>query len=168
MFYLGSLWVDKRSTANGDEEAGAKAQAGQQIVLGSILDMVPECLTLGMSIALAGTVSIALIAAMLIATLPLTIGASSIMEAGGMPRRKIWTIWIFVVLVCVISAVLGAGLIQILPQLTGFYVMAAAAGALIAMTSVSMIPEALKETGALAGLMIVLGFAFAALLGVVG
>jgi zinc transporter ZupT len=62
----------------------------------------------------------------------------------------------------------GAVLIQLLPQLTGIYAMAVAAGALLAMTTVSMLPEALKETGLLAGLMTVLGFAFTAGLGAVG
>jgi ZIP family zinc transporter len=168
VFYGGTLLLERGSKAEGTEGGSSQAQAGQTIVLGTLLDCVPETLVLGMSIAIGGAVSIALLVSMLVATLPMTIGASAMMEAGGMQRRKIYGIWLFVILVCVISAAVGAGLIQILPQLTGIYVMAAAAGALIAMTSVSMIPEALKETGVLAGLMIVLGFAFAAALGVIG
>jgi len=169
VFYLGTLWIERRSPAEAAEDEGAQAQAaGQTIVLGTLLDCVPECLTLGMSIAILGAPSMALLVAMLVATLPMTIGASSMMEGGGMSRRKIYGIWLFVMLVCVISGAVGALLIQLLPQLTGIYVMAAAAGALIAMTTVSMIPEALKATGMAAGLTTVLGFAFSAMLGVIG
>jgi ZIP family zinc transporter len=169
VFYLASKWLEGRSGAEGKEGVSAQAQAGQQIVVGALLDVIPECLTLGMGIAVGGgLISIAFIVSMLIATLPFTIGASAMMEAGGTPRRQIWLTWLFVMAVCVISAMAGAVLIQLLPQLTGVYAMAVAAGALLAMTTVSMLPEALKETGLLAGLMTVLGFAFTAGLGAFG
>jgi ZIP family zinc transporter len=167
VFYAGTVRIEGRPGTEGSEGASAEAQGGKTIVLGSLLDCIPECLVLGMGVAIGGgTVSIALFVSMLVATLPLAIGASSLMERGGMTHRRIYTIWLLVILVCVFSAMGGAALIQLVPQLTGTYVMAAAAGALLAMLAVSMVPEALRETGVLAGLMIVFGFAFAAMLGV--
>jgi hypothetical protein len=85
-----------------------------------------------------------------------------------MLRLRIYTILLFVKLICIISAVAGAGLIQVAPHLTGVYAMAAAAGALLAMTAVLMLPESIKSGSSLAGLMVVPGFAFTALLGLIG
>ncbi len=46
--------------------------------------------------------------------------------------------------------------------------MAGAGGAVLAMLAVTMIPEGYQEGGKLTALMVVLGFAFAAMLGVIG
>jgi len=46
--------------------------------------------------------------------------------------------------------------------------MAIAGGAVLAMLADSMIPEGFREGGRLTGLIVVLGFAFAAILGVIG
>jgi zinc transporter, ZIP family len=168
IFFFGTLWLERSSEGKGTEVESAQAQGGQAIVLGTLLDCIPECLVLGMSFAVGGLISIALFVSMLIATLPMTIGAASMMEAGGMSRRKIYGIWLMVMLICVISAVAGAILIQIVPQLTGMYAMATAAGALLAMLTVSMVPEALRTTGVASGLAVVFGFAFSAMLGLLG
>ncbi len=69
---------------------------------------------------------------------------------------------------CVISTIGGVVLIEIAPHLEGVYAMAGAGGAVLAMLSVTMIPEGYKEGGKLTALMVVLGFAFAAMLGLIG
>jgi len=66
------------------------------------------------------------------------------------------------------SIVAGVVLVQNVPRLTGIYAMATAGGAVLAMLSDSMIPEGFHEGGRPTGLLVVLGFAFAAMLGVVG
>lgn len=66
---------------------------------------------------------------------------------------------------CLISTIGGVVLIQIAPYLEGVYAMAGAGGAVLAMLAVTMISEGYQEVGKLTALMVVLGFAFAAMLG---
>lgn len=121
-----------------------------------------------MTFAVGGAISIAFFGAVLVSNLPESIAASSEMERGGMPFHKIYLIWLFVVLVNVISTIVGVIMIQIAPYLEGIYVMALASGAVLAMLTDSMIPEGFQEGGRPTGLIVVLGFAFAAILGMIG
>jgi ZIP family zinc transporter len=90
VFYFGTSWIERRSMAKGKEGEGAQAQTGKTIVLGALLDGIPESLVLGMTFAIGGVISIAFFGAILVANLPESIAASSVMERRGMPRRKIY------------------------------------------------------------------------------
>jgi ZIP family zinc transporter len=168
VFYYGTSWIEKRSQANGRQGESSQAQTGKVIVLGALLDGIPESLVLGMSLAIGGAVSLAFFGAVLVSNLPESIAASSEMERGGIPRRRIYTIWLSVILICVLSTIGGVMLVQIVPRLTGIYAMAAAGGAVLAMLADTMIPEGFHEGGKPTALLVVLGFAFAAMLGVIG
>lgn len=121
-----------------------------------------------MTLAIGGAVNVAFLGAILVSNLPEGIAASSVMERGGIPRREIYKMWLFVLIVCLISTIGGVVLIEIAPYLEGVYAMAGAGGAVLAMLAISMIPEGYQEGGKLTALMVVLGFAFAAMLGVIG
>ncbi len=90
------------------------------------------------------------------------------MERGGLSHRKIYTMWLRVMGICIISTLVGVVLIEIAPHLTGAYISAAAGGSLLGMLAITMIPEGYQEGGKLTALLVVLGFAFAAMLGVIG
>jgi ZIP family zinc transporter len=168
VFYLATSLIGRRSKAKGKEGESAQAQTGKAIVLGALLDGIPESLVLGMSLFLEGSIGIAFLGAVFVSNLPESIGASSEMDRGGMPHRRIYKIWLFVLIACVIFTVLGALLLQYIPSVEGMYVKAFAAGAVLAMLADSMIPEGFEEGGRLTGLMTVLGFAFASILALVG
>ncbi|MDD1665917.1 MAG: hypothetical protein LUQ23_00075 [Methanomicrobiales archaeon] len=167
VFYYGTSFIERRSGAKGGKGESA-AQTGKEILLGALLDGIPESLVLGMLLAIGGAVSIAFFGAVLISNLPEGLAASSEMERGGTPRRRIYTMWVAVILICVLSTMGGVVLVQIAPQVEGIYIMAAAGGAVLAMLSDSMIPGGFREGGRPTGLLVVLGFAFAAGLGVLG
>jgi len=168
VFYLATSWVERRSRRKGKEAENAKAQTGRTILLGALLDGVPESLVLGMSIGIGDVISIAFLGAVFVSNLPESIGASSEMEAGGMQRSRVYMIWIVIMLACVLVTICGALMIQYAPNLEGIYIKAFAAGAVLAMLADSMIPEGFKEGGRLTGLMTVMGFAFASILALVG
>ncbi len=168
MFYLGTSFIERRSTAKGKEGESEQARTGKAILLGALLDGIPESLVLGMTFAVGGVISIAFFGAVLVSNLPESIAASSEMERGEMPRNKIYLMWFFVVLISVISTIIGVMVIQIAPYAEGIYAMAIASGAVLAMLADSMIPEGFQEGGRPTGLMVVFGFAFAATLGILG
>lgn len=165
VFYYGSSLIDRRSARNCTGNRDAKAQTGEMILLGALLDGIPESLVLGMTFAIGGGVSIAFLGAVLVSNLPEGIAGSAEMECGGMDRRRIYLMWLAVMVVCVLSTIAGAFLIQIVPAAEGVYIMALAGGAVLAMLADSMMPEGYQEGGRATALMVVLGFAFAALLG---
>lgn len=106
---------------------------GRTIVLGGMFDAIPGTLVLAVSLASGGAVNIAFLVSILISNLPTGTGASSVKERGGTSRRKIYTLWLQVMIICVISTLVGVVLIEVAPHLTGMYVSAAAGGSLLGM-----------------------------------
>jgi ZIP family zinc transporter len=166
VFYLASSLIDKRSKKNGG--GNAQAETGLTIVLGALLDGIPESIVLGMSLVVGEAVSVAFLGAVFVSNLPESLSATSEMDKGGMSHRRIYKMWIIILLSCVIFTILGAVLLQYTPGLEGTYVKAFAAGAVLAMLADSMIPEGFQEGGRLTGLMTVMGFAFASILALIG
>lgn len=167
VFYFATSWIIRRSRSNGKDD-NAKTQTGKTIVLGALLDGIPESLVLGMSLVTGDAISIAFLGAVFVSNLPESIAATSEMDRGGISHRRIYGIWLIVLLSCVIVTIIGAALIQFVPTLEGFYVKAFAAGAVLAMLADSMIPEGFQEGGRPTGLMVVMGFAFASILALIG
>jgi ZIP family zinc transporter len=129
--------------------------------LGAFLDGIPEQAVLGIGLATGEGVSIGLLAAIFVSNLPEAIGSASAMKAS---HRRIIGLWLAVAAVCTLATVAGyaaadhaSGTVQ--GEIDGF-----AAGALLVMLIDSMIPEARRKGGDLAGLVTVLGFAVAAAL----
>jgi ZIP family zinc transporter len=147
IFYLGTSFIERRSTAKGKEGESVQARTGKAILLGALLDGIPESLVLGMTFAVGGVISIAFFGAVLVSNLPESIAASSEMERGEMPRYKIYLMWLFVVLISVICTITGVVVIQISPYVEGIYVMAIASGPVLAMLADSMIPEGFQKGG---------------------
>jgi len=135
---------------------------GAGLALGSLLDGVPEQAVLGIGLAAGEGISVSLLAAIFVSNLPEAIGGSTDLRASGMRPATIRWLWLVVAVACTIATVAGYAL----GDATGGDFRAAidgfAAGALLVMLVDSMIPEATKKAGELAGLVTVLGFAVAA------
>jgi len=135
---------------------------GTALALGAFLDGIPEQTVLGIGLAAGKGVSIALLVAIFVSNLPEAIGSAIDMRASGAPVRQIRVLWIEVAIACALATPLG----YVLAKATGGHFQALingfAAGALLVMLVDSMIPEAAKKGGRVAGLATVLGFAVAA------
>lgn len=161
-FYFADKWVDGlggegRMDFDGDQASGS----GTGILLGSMLDGVPESLALGLSLVHSPQVSLAFIFAVAISNVPQGLGGTVGMLAGGWARPKITRLWLAVCGLSIAAAALGYALGQALPGATGAMVDAFAAGALLVMLTDSMIPESFEHGGKEAGLFLVLGFGVA-------
>lgn len=141
---------------------GASSQPGEggfAILLGTLLDGIPESLVLGMSLAATGAVSAAYLAAVFLSNLPEAISGTMDMESGGWSRRRITVVWAIAVGVSAAMAGVGFELRGWSAGLAGGFFEALAAGALLMMLADAMIPEALEFGGKRAGFFLVLGFA---------
>lgn len=161
-FYFADKWVDglggeNRIDIDGDQGGGS----GTGILLGSMLDGVPESLVLGLSLVHSPQVSLSFIFAVAISNIPQGLGGTAGMLKSGWSRSKITRLWLAVCGMSILAAALGYTLAQFLPDATGAAIDAFAAGALLVMLTDSMIPESFEHGGKEAGLFLVLGFGVA-------
>jgi ZIP family zinc transporter len=131
------------------------------MVLGIILDGIPESTVIGLGILETGTVSVAMLAAVFISNLPEAIAGSSGMRAGGWGRVKIMLLWSVIALVCTLCTVAGFRFFDNASPMLLSFVQAFAGGAMLVMLANTMMPEAYEHAGKLAGICTVLGFAVA-------
>ena len=168
-YYLGDLIIERRlgridlDAEPGDADAPAMGNA-LKVVLGSVLDGVPESAAIGLSIASGGTVSVALLVAVVISNVPEGLMPSLDMEASGIPRRKIYGMWLLLALVCTAASIFGYLVLGALPHPVDAFAEAFAAGAILTMLSMVFLVEAVQRAGRAVGIWTVLGYALAALL----
>jgi len=159
---LGAPARARRRTRAGKPSAGSSN--GPAIVLGTLLDGLPESIVLGATLLGGATVSASFLAAVFLSNIPE--GAAGTRDLGeeGHARRWILLLWVGVVLASGLASGLGYGLLGGMNQGAVAVVQAFAAGAILTMLADTMIPEAFENGGDLAGLATALGFAAAFLL----
>lgn len=161
-FYFADRWVDRLGGKDRMDFEGAQSSgSGLGILLGSLLDGVPESLVLGLSLAHSPQVSLAFIFAVAISNVPQGLGGTAGMLASGWTKPKITKLWLAVCGLSILAAALGFGLAQIFQGASGAVVDAFAAGSLLVMLTNSMIPESFEHGGRETGLFLVLGFGVA-------
>lgn len=156
-FFVGDLLIERGGGAKrmrgGTDDGQAKA-----IVLGSVLDGIPESIVLGLSLVLGGGVSVGLLASIFVSNLPEGIGASKGLVDAGWTRAAVRKMWLLIVVVSAAAAGVGYALLESASPAVGAVIQAFAAGALLTMISDSMAPEAFEDSGPLSGLLTTLGF----------
>ena len=148
--------------AQGDPDDGGRAkQAGRALVLGIILDGIPESLVLGLTVLEAGTVSAAFLVAVFLSNLPESIAATTALSRAGRNPTRIVRFWVVVAVGFGLTALLGYVVLDAASPRTVAFVLAFAGGAILTMLANTMMPEALHYGGKLAGLLTTVGFALA-------
>ena len=149
-FIVGEHAVHKKFGSEG--AAGALG-----IVVGAIVDGVPEAIIFGIQLASGEGLSAAFIAAVFVSNIPQAIAPSADLAASGWSWRRVAGLWGWVVLACGISSLLGYAAGSATSHVNGSRMAAFAAGGILAMLSNSLIPFA-HERAKAAGLWTVLGF----------
>jgi ZIP family zinc transporter len=156
-FYFADKWVDHLGGAERkDFDGGQSGGSGMGILLGSLLDGVPESLVLGLSIAHSPHVSIAFVFAVAISNIPQGLGGTAGMLSSGWSKARITRLWLAVCGASILAAVIGYAAAQLAPGASGAMFEAFAAGALLVMLADSMIPESFEHGGSETGLAMTL------------
>jgi len=113
---------------------------------------------LGLTV-LQGGVSVSLLAGVVLSNLPEGMSSTSGLKAAGWPRGRVVLMWSAVVGVSALSAAAGYLLLDPASGRTGALVQAFAAGALLAMLTDTLLPEAYQVEGVFTGPLVVTGFA---------
>ena len=161
-FFLGDVLVDRMGGA-GRKKVNGAAGAGSAlaIVLGIVLDGIPESVVIGLGLLEGSGVSVAVIAAVFLSNLPEAIAATTGLATGGWTRGRILGLWTLVTLVCGLSSMLGYAVFDSAGPEALAFVLAFAAGAILTMLADTMMPEAFEHGGKLVGLLTTLGFGLA-------
>jgi ZIP family zinc transporter len=166
-FFIGNRWLHTRGAARrGARVRPAKDAQGLSIVLGALLDGIPESIVLGTMLLAGGAVAPAFLAAVVLSNVPEGLSAAADLRREGHSRGWILRLWISVAVASAVTAAAAYALLD-KPGAAIPFVQAFAAGALITMLVDTMIPEAYEDSGDRAGLVTVLGFALAFLLSAV-
>ncbi|MGH2931985.1 MAG: ZIP family metal transporter [Gaiellaceae bacterium] len=161
-FFVGDLLVDRMG---GDERKKmrrtAGAGSGLAIVLGIVLDGIPESAVIGLGLLEGTGVSVAVIAAVFLSNLPEAIAATTGLVADGWTRGRILGLWVLVTVVCGLASLLGYAVFDSAGPDALAFVLAFAGGAILTMLADTMMPEAFEHGGKLVGLLTTLGFGLA-------
>ena len=161
VFTIGNWELHRHGASKRKDPTGAQADGSAlAILLGSILDGIPESFVLGLTV-LQGGVNLSLLAAVSLSNLPEGMSSSSGMKAAGWATRRVIFIWLAVILVSGISAATGYVLLDPASGRTGALAQSFAAGALLTMLADTMLPEAFAVEGVFTGSVVVIGFAIA-------
>ena len=166
-YYLGDFAVEKHGAMQRMSSVDSKAvsaSASTALLLGAVLDGIPESAVIGLTLLEGGSVGVAVLAAVFISNLPESMSSSSGMRASGASTWHVLGTWTWVVLASAIAAGAGYGLLQNASGNTIALIQAFAGGAVITMLADTMMPEAFQHGGRAVGLLTVLGFALAYLL----
>jgi zinc transporter, ZIP family len=154
---IGRLGGSRRKSMGGEQEEGTALA----ILLGIVLDGIPESVVIGLTLLQGGSVSVAMLIAVFLSNLPEAIGATSGLAVAGWRPSRILGLWAVVVLVSALAALAGYGLFGDASPNTIAFVLAFAGGAILTMLAETMIPEAYLRGGKAVGLATTLGFGVA-------
>jgi zinc transporter, ZIP family len=137
--------------------AHAEAARGESIAAGVFVDGVPESLALGLTIA-EGEIGLALLVGIVVGNLVEAYGSAQPIIASGHPRRFAITLLGVIGLALAVATVLGGTVLaDASPELVGTS-QAIAAGAVLAVVSIAIIPHAFSEVSSVVATATMLGF----------
>jgi zinc transporter, ZIP family len=162
VFFGGDWLIDhlggsQRKDPSGDQDGGSALS----IVLGSVLDGIPESMVIGLTIFEGGAVGAAYLAAVFISNLPESISSTSGLATSGWKKSRILWMWIAIAVISGLASLAGYGLFQNSSPDTVAFVLAFAGGAILTMLAETMMPEAYEHGGKLVGVVTTIGFAVA-------
>ena len=133
------------------------------VLLGALLDGIPESAAIGVSTIGGGGVGIAVVAAVFLSNIPEGLSSSAGMRSAGHSARFIMGMWLGVTVASTVAAAAGRAFLDGADPVVVATIQAFAAGAILTMLADTMVPEAVEHAGRLVGLLTVVGF-----LGVLG
>jgi ZIP family zinc transporter len=162
VFFVGD-WLIDRSGGKSRKSASKQGDdsSGPAILLGTILDGIPESIVIGLGLVGGGPVSAAMVAAVFLSNLPEAIGSTTGLRESGWSAGRMFTMWGAVAVISGLSSLLGFAVFDTASSEVVAFVLAFAGGALLTMLADTMIPEAYELDKETSGLILTIGFGIA-------
>jgi ZIP family zinc transporter len=161
-FFLGDALIDRMGGNNRKSAGGEQAEgSGLAIVLGAVLDGIPESIVLGLGLIGGAGVSVPFIVAVFLSNLPEGIAGTTGLKTAGWAPARILGLWTTVLVASGLASLFGYAMFDTASPSTVATVLAFAGGAILTMLADTMMPEAFEQEGPLVGLFTSAGFALA-------
>ena len=159
---MASMSLEHLSQSEASKLLGeASKGAGLAIVFGNILDTIPGCLVIGSRFESFANLSLSLMIGMFIGGIPEAAASAAMLRKAGYRSWVILGLWATVLIAGLVAAALGKAFLGASDSLSATFCEAVAGGAVLALITHAMIPEALHQGGSLIVLPTVAGFLFA-------
>lgn len=158
VFVVGDILVIKIGGRGHRRFYDVESSTGWGIVLGAILDGIPESIALGVGLFLNKSVGFLVLIAIILSNLPEAISSAFDLKRIKKSHKEIMLVWIVVAIAGLIFVFLGYTIFSQISESATATFESFAAGAILAMLAVTMMPEAYKESGIDAALATVFGF----------
>lgn len=152
---------DRKRCGECVEQPGEEEQPGSGLAIaaGTFLDGVPEGVVLGLSVLHQGTPGFGTVAAFFLANIPEALSSSAGMRRAGRSGQYVFGLWIGIFVAIGVAAAVAALVLRGTGPAFRGTIEAFAAGAILALVSETMIPEAFHDSPQFNGLLLVVGFA---------
>lgn len=131
------------------------------LVIGALIDGIPEAASIGISLLENSLVSLSVIVSVAITNIPEGLASGAGLKRAGLPLRRIVLMWGGVVLVCSLTSLSAFLFLEDAgPEVQGLLI-SLAGGGVLAMTLQTVIPEAFEVTHDMVSLLGGSGFAAA-------
>ncbi len=161
-FSVGDLLIDRmggqdRKRLGGPDEPSSPLA----LVLGIVLDGIPESAVIGLMLLEGGGVGWAFVVAVFLSNLPEAVAATTGLVAVGWTRGRILALWLAIVAISGLAAAAGYVVFDGASDELLAFTLAFAGGAILTMLADTMVPEAYRLGGRLVGVFVTVGFAIA-------
>jgi ZIP family zinc transporter len=172
VYTAANVYISRRGAharkRSGAQQRTADEGGGLAIAVGALLDGIPESIVIGVGLLQGKGVGLVAVAAVFVSNVPEGLSSAAGMRNAGRSYPYVFGVWGGIALASGLAALIGyVGFAGSGPEVVAF-VMATAAGAILAMLADTMIPEAFEVAHEYTGLITVAGFLLAFLLSKLG